>query len=460
MESMEYIRVLLMTAGYGGIFHERLTVSCDVDYALVCGGPEAPLRESHPAGEELSFAPDSPYFLSDRLWIEPEGLTGRVILRGVARAQGESPAYRGSLELLRTEEGILAINEVPLEEYLYSVVPSEMPAGYPAEALKAQAVCARTYACGRILQAGYPQYGAHVDDSTAYQVYNNLPEQESATAAVRETRGQVLRAPGGGMAETFYYSTSCGVGSDAGVWKTEAASGIDYLSSKPLNRSAMAAEAAAVSAGGASGVPLQSLGERLREEEAFADFIMSRNPEDFEAQEQWYRWRYEVEALDGERLRERLRRRWEADGRLVLTWRDGAYVSEAIGELGDVTDIRVEKRGSGGVADELVIEAGGRRIKVISEYAIRAVLCDGLTKAVRQDGSSAAAPNLLPSGFFVISTSKKEGNVVGYTLNGGGYGHGAGMSQNGARAMAESGYSAGEILLYFYEGCTVTDIYE
>lgn len=118
-------------------------------------------------------------------------LTGKLTLKNVGRSQG-IPSYRGALELLDTEEGIIVINEVLLEEYLYSVVPSEMPSKYPGEALKAQAVCARTYAYGHMEHAGYPQYGAHVDDSTSYQVYNNILEQESTSAAVKETYGQLL----------------------------------------------------------------------------------------------------------------------------------------------------------------------------------------------------------------------------------------------------------------------------
>ena len=54
----------------------------------------------------------------------------------VNRSQG-TPSYRGHIELLRTADGIAVVNELPLEEYLYSVVPSEMPASYPLEALKA-----------------------------------------------------------------------------------------------------------------------------------------------------------------------------------------------------------------------------------------------------------------------------------------------------------------------------------
>ena len=61
-----------------------------------------------------------------------------------------------------------------------------MPASYEKEALKAQAVCARTYAYRQIQANGYSQYGAHVDDSTAYQVYNNISTNSRTDAAVDE----------------------------------------------------------------------------------------------------------------------------------------------------------------------------------------------------------------------------------------------------------------------------------
>ncbi len=57
-------------------------------------------------------------------------------------------------------EGLVLINEVLMEEYLYSVVPSEMPASYPAESLKAQAVCARTYGYLHLMRPGYGNLGA------------------------------------------------------------------------------------------------------------------------------------------------------------------------------------------------------------------------------------------------------------------------------------------------------------
>lgn len=453
-EVMENIRVLLKTADYGGIYHDRPVVTCDVPYTVVYGPYGDQKRESHAAGEELTLDYDSSYFETDRVSILPEVLTGKVILASSSRRQGV-PSYRGKMEFLRTEGGIVAVNEVLLEEYLYSVVPSEMPSSYPSEALRAQAICARTYAYGSMLHAGYPQYGAHVDDSTSYQVYNNILEQETTTTAVKESFGQLLYTEEGALAGTYYYSTSCGFGSDANVWKTEVAPTLTYLKPKALSRSAMAAQTSGggLSAGGAPG-------ESMRDEAVFDAYIRTVNQDDFEAQEGWYRWTYQVDSLDPEHLLDVLKKRYAANSRQVLTWKDGEYVSEEIGEIGTVRDIYIEKRGGGGVADELVIEGSDSKIKVISEHNIRYVLNNGEAPVIRQDGSSVASPNLLPSGFFVISTGKEDGNVVSYTLIGGGFGHGVGMSQNGAKAMAKSGYGAEQILLYFYEGCRIEKIYE
>lgn len=479
-EAMEYIRVLIKASDYEGLFHAQPAVTCDVDYTVIYGTYDNLQQESHPAWEELTFGYDSEYFVTDRIWIVPSVLTGKVVLQNCHRGQG-IPSYRGQMELLKTEDGIVVINEVLLEEYLYSVVHSEMPAGYPTEALKAQAICARTYAYGRMMHAGYPQYGAHADDSTSYQVYNNILESESTTTAVKETYGQLLYTEDGKLAETFYYSTSCGIGSDSNVWKTQAAPTLTYLKPKLLNRTAMAEELAAGGGSGqaeegasagdgtvedapdgsaADGEAADAPGERMRDEETFAAFITGRNEDDFEVNEGWYRWSYEAAALNKEHMLETLQKRYAANSQLILTWKDGEYVSETIDGLEDITDIYIEKRGSGGIADELVIEMGNQKIKVISEHNIRYVLNDGTTNVVRQDGSEIASPNLLPSGFFVIQTRKDSGNVIGYNLSGGGFGHGVGMSQNGARAMADSGYTAMQILLYFYENCAIENIYE
>lgn len=457
-EAMEYIRVLLKAQDYTGLLHTDPVLTADTGFTVIYGDYTDRKTEAHQAGEEIVFSYDSPYFESDRVLVVPDVLTGKVILKSVSRSQG-TPSYRGKMELLRTEDGIAVINEVLLEEYLYSVVPSEMPAGYPKEALKAQAICARTYAYGHMEHAGYPKYGAHVDDSTSYQVYNNILEQESTTTAVKDTYGQLLYTADGDLAGTYYYSTSCGAGSDAKVWKTEAAAAITYLPPRHLSRTAMA-EALSKETSGGLQTEGQSFGENLKNEETFAEFILSKDPDDFEVNESWYRWSYEVKQLDSTHMLEILQKRYAANSKLVLTYKDGEYLSEEIDKLGKIQEIYVEKRGPGGVADELVIQAEHGTYKVISEHNIRYVLNDGKSKVLRQDGKKVASANLLPSAFFVISTSKEGRNVVGYSLSGGGFGHGVGMSQNGAKEMAKSGWNAGDILLYFYENCTTKCIYE
>lgn len=65
---------------------------------------------------------------------------------------------------------------------------------------------------------------------------------------------------------------------------------------------------------------------------------------------------------------------------------------------------------------------------------------------------------MLPSGFFVVDQVEENGEVTAFRFRGGGFGHGAGMSQNGANHMAEAGKTYEEILGLFYEGTTLLEI--
>lgn len=469
-EAMEYIRVMLKTADYGGRFHENITVTADTEYTIRYGSYDNMAEELHGAGEECNITPDSAYFQSDRIYIVPKVLTGKITLKNVNRSQG-APSYRGTIELMKTSDGIVAVNEVLLEEYLYSVVPSEMPASYPEEALKAQAVCARTYAYSHMLKAGYSQYGAHVDDSASYQVYNNILEQESTTTAAKGTYGQLLYTPDGtSLAGAYYYSTSCGLGSDASVWKGGSTEGLGYLKPRSINSAVMKAylqmnDAVEAGSTGAS-LPeamkdIDMIGQAMMEEQAFAEFIQTKNADDFEVSEGWYRWTYTVPELNRDHMLEAIRKRYDANEKYVLTRNsDGEFVSEPVTELGEIRGLTVVKRGSGGVAEELLIETDKNAVKVITEHNIRYVLNDGTSKIFRQDGSEVASPNLLPSAFFILTPSVEKDKVTGYTLTGGGFGHGVGMSQNGARNMAKAGFNAEDILKFFYEGCFLQQAYQ
>lgn len=462
-ETMDTIRVLIKTGDYAENLHEEIVFTADTDFVIRYGDSGQEAEEPHAAGEEIHIARDSDYFAGGRVIIQPAALTGKVLLKNVKRSQG-MPGYRGHMELIPETKGIAVVNEVSLEEYLYSVVPSEMPASYSGEALKAQAICARTYAYGHMQHAAYPSYGAHVDDSTSYQVYNNILEQESTTRAVKETHGLLLRTAEGALAGTYYYSTSCGMGSDANVWKTEAAREITYLKAESINEATMQEKLTLreqqLANGDAVSVSTQAeLGEYLREEEHFQDFITQVNDDDFESGEGWYRWSYEVKKLSAEHIYDVLKTRYKANDNLVLTLKKGEYLSAEPEAFTRIKELYIAARGSGGVADELIIETDKGTYKVLSEHNIRYVLCDGKSKVKRQNGSEADMPNLLPSGFFIIEAGKKNGSVVGYTLTGGGFGHGVGMSQNGAKTMAQRGYSCEEILLFFYENCSLESVY-
>lgn len=138
---------------------------------------------------------------------------------------------------------------------------------------------------------------------------------------------------------------------------------------------------------------------------------------------------------------------------------DGTYMASEPPKLGKILEIAVTDRGPGGVANGLEIRGEGGTVRIETEHNIRYVLCDGRTPVIRQDGSRADASSMLPSAFFTISTFKESGIVVGYSLSGGGFGHGVGLSQNGAKNMALSGCTSGEILAFFYKGCDLKTVY-
>lgn len=440
-EAMENIRVVIKNTGYEGAYHEKAEFTADTAFTVRYGNYEGMESKEYQAGDVVSIESGSEFFSGDRIYIEPAALTGRIKLLSVERAQG-NPAYRGRMEIARTDQGLVIVNELLLEEYLYSVVPSEMPASYPLEALKAQAVCARTYAYRHMLHSGIAGFGAHVDDSAGYQVYNNIAENAQTTKAVKETSGSLLYY-GEELCGSYYYSTSCGFGTDAGIWKSGGGEDTSYLQARRIGEEETG-----------------NMGEAVAEEENFGAFISEAHPSDYESEEAWYRWSYESKEADGKRILSAMQARYEVNENLVLTQSgDGGFESKPLKRLGKIKDISIVKRGNGGVADELLIEGTENTFKVISEHNIRYVLNNGVSKVVRQDGSEVASPSLLPSGYFSITTSKEDDIVVGYTLSGGGYGHGVGMSQNGAKEMAKEGFLSDDILTFFYQSCEVKNIY-
>lgn len=464
----ETIRVLIQNSDYQGIFHKEVKLSCDTEWELHYG-LDGELTEKHAGEEELLLDGNSAWFTEcARIVLSPAEDGGKISLLSVNRSQG-TPAYRGSMEVRKTGQGLVVINELPVEEYLYGVVPSEMPVSYPMEALKAQAICARTYVYAHLESPGYGEYGAHVDDSTGYQVYNNTAEKEEAIQAVQETKGEVVRL-NGELVDTYYYSTSCGFGADERVWNPGEEKKVSYLTAASISETAMQQDQNSAEIPGTGYFTAQDMCRG----DYFHEFLHNPPETDFERQEPWYRWSITVESIDAESLQKVLKERQEAEPDRILVEKSSDKTepagsnagnaggnAEAAGEwedIGRITDISIGKRGDGGIAESLVIKGKKKTVTVLSQYNIRAVLCAGGVTAVRQDGSKVELKMLLPSAFFEIESVKEGENMIGYKLYGGGYGHGAGMSQNAARHMAEKGYTTADILLFFYRDCKIENV--
>jgi stage II sporulation protein D len=115
-------------------------------------------------------------------------------------------AYRGSLVVHSAGGSLSAVNHVGLEAYLYGVVPWEMPPSWAAEALKAQAVAARSYALVSVRGGG----SFDLYDDTRSQVYGGIAAEDNRTnAAINATAGRVV-SWNGAVAHTFFHSTSGG----------------------------------------------------------------------------------------------------------------------------------------------------------------------------------------------------------------------------------------------------------
>ena len=219
------IRVLIMTDGYQSEIHSEVRVSSPYGLRISCGGESIEWNKE----EVCQILPDDARFQKGNIRIEPLNKEGKVTLESISRGYG-TPSYDGILELRAVSGGIAVINELSMESYLCGVVPSEMPASYELEALKAQAVCARSYARRQMESYGYPEYEAHVNDSTDFQVYNNSQPQERSSQAVRETEGEVVKYKGT-IATTYYYSTSSGQTTNMEAWGNAPGEGNGYLQS-------------------------------------------------------------------------------------------------------------------------------------------------------------------------------------------------------------------------------------
>jgi stage II sporulation protein D len=168
-------------------------------------------------------SPAAPLLAGPELWLEP--LPAAAGEQAVLALQQRR--YRGRLQVLVAGSNLQVINQVPLEAYLTSVVGSEMPASWPQEALRAQAVAARTYA----LKGRRPAAAYDLKATVASQVYRGIEAETASTrAAVAATSGLVLTY-GSGLIDAVFHSSSGGSSTESSgdLWPQQ----LPYLVSVP-----------------------------------------------------------------------------------------------------------------------------------------------------------------------------------------------------------------------------------
>jgi stage II sporulation protein D len=442
------IRVAIGRTGFSGLVHEKIVIGSDEGFTVSVNSPDQStygFDHSQKAvftrkGNGISVVYDGveALYTEDRLYITPKR-NGAINLYGIERAQSSGMGYtccRGAFEISPVMDGISIVNEISLEEYLGSVVSSEMPAAFGPEALKAQAVAARTYAVKSILRAAFSLYGANIDDSTASQVYNNVAVKKEAVQAVEATRGLVLFYDGQ-LADTRYFSTSCGyTASSNEVWEDSEGNFpgkyIDYLSATPQF----------------PGKPVN-----LSNDSQMKAFLNLDGTGFYDSHSPYFRWEVTMTG-----------RQAEAVIRHNLDMISEKDIPQDIGRL---MDIKTMRRGSGGNIIHLLIKTTSGEYNVYKELNIRRILqpvnrINGEPAVILRlnDGSIRENFQLLPSSFAVIETVKdKNGYIDSVTIKGGGFGHGAGMSQYGAYGLALSGYPFEKILLHYYPGTELKKMY-
>ncbi len=191
------------------------------------------LKNTNSTGKKISV-PDHA-----GIWLSAFADNSSFVLRNVSFGQdyywagSEDRQYRGDIYIYpEGEEKFIAVNRVGLEEYLLSVVPSEMPSYWPQEALKSQAVAMRSYALhNKENRHSNPRYD--LCDSVHCAVYSGVQAEASpASSAVLDTAGEVGKASGE-VIEAVFSSNSGGITHDAAdVWGYD----IDYLQGVDLHQ--------------------------------------------------------------------------------------------------------------------------------------------------------------------------------------------------------------------------------
>jgi len=339
----------------------------------------------------------------------------RILVKAVEFGRGfswharEDRSYRGQLVLAPDRRGRLAvINAVDAESLLQGLVPSEIYVDAPAEALKAQAVCARSELFAK-LGTRHTADPYMTCSDVHCQVYRGASREDPRTnRAVAETRGRMLfgadAQSGQSALADAVYGASCGGHTEDGglVWQ---GSSHPYLTGV---------------VDGPDGV--RAFPDDRRSEDVVRAFIEHPPQGLFCGSTRYGRDSF----------------RWE---KVVSADEVRRGVQEFTGvDVGEVSDLVPVQRGVSGRVVRLQVVGRAGRVELSPELTIRKALGG------------------LKSSLFVADAQNRNGRLV-FRIQGAGFGHGVGLCQVGAIGMAERGKTYEEILKHYYPGTELVRIY-
>lgn len=318
--------------------------------------------------------------------------------------------YLGTMRFIPEGNIVRPINIVPMEDYLKGVVPSEMPASWSLEALKAQTVAARTYAASQ---------GSRVmDDTINFQVYAGYEWHPNSTRAVNETSGQTLMHNGRYISAVFSSSNGGRTESNANAW------GGAILSYLPIKEDPYDA--------------VNPWNITMNKTQIDLTNLNLANPE------LWWATTREKDATISNNMKAWLASNGYANSEIKLVSIPTLKFSDQLTTGGRVKngDITVQFFVKSLATNQFVRNADGTlklhtiEWKNTTAQRIRAIIGINLFKS------------------YLIDNVKETSSTI--VVNGRGWGHGVGMSQWGAKRMADSGFKVHEIVQFYYPGTTLT----
>lgn len=400
--------------------------------------------------------------------------------------------YRGQFEVSALNGAMAVVNELPFEHYLYSVVGGEMYSSWPAEALKSQAVTARTYG----LYKGFGFQIAHVVDTVLSQAYTGVgSERPSTIEAVEATRGEVLTY-NGKLIEALYSANAGGMTSDAKeVWNNS----IPYLqavkSPDSSSEAGLHSWYRVVLPNGSIGYIREDLLDDTGSKTAAGSKIMQVNTDGTKVRQ--HPIIQDTVALigtvDAGTKVTVLEKTIESNS---MNWVRGPYKAEELLTVinarvktkitGPLRTLEVGERGPSGRAIQML--ANGTKLDVANPDVLRSTLgVQGSLPSTKFQIDETAKVAMLGANsqqrvkpndsnpLYIIGAGGKlteakdanlfildgKGNVRAATKEpsfrfvGTGNGHGVGMSQYGALSLAQQGYDYQYILKYYYKDVTI-----